>query len=159
MAPPKKRSLDIFELLSHISNKNAGYYDAMPENEQKEFQPFVVMRWLTGTRDARQVYFLNEIVNRFAFDLGNHKALLYKLLCVATSGQPQRYKWMKPASRKGAGTLITQVVKQYYGYNTQQATDVIGLLSDEDIIGYAEELGLQKEEVTKLKQELRKRNG
>jgi hypothetical protein len=155
----KKRSLDIFKTLTHISNKDRGYYEALPDDVKKELQPFVVMRWLTGTSDPRQIYFINEIVNRFVFELGSHKPLLYKLLCVATSGQPQRYQWKKPASRKGAGTMCTQVVKQYYHYNTRQATEALGLLSNDDIMGYAEEIGLQKEDIAKLKRELKTRSG
>lgn len=157
---PKKRSLDIFTVLNNISKKNVGYYDTLPENEQKELQPFVVMRWLTGTKDARQVYFLNEIVNRFAFELGSHKELLYKLLCVATSGQGQRYQWKKVASRKGAGlTLCVDVVKRYYNYNTSQALDALGILTNDDILDHAEDIGLQKEDIAKLKKELKKRDG
>lgn len=155
----KKRSLDIFKLLSQIDSKNGEYFNTLTEQQQKELQPFVIMRWLTGTNDARQVYFVNEIVNRFAFELSNHKPLLYKLLCVASSGQAQRYKWKKPASRKGAGTLCMQVVKRYYKYNTRQAAEVIGLLTSDDIMDHAERIGLQKEEITKLKRELKARDG
>ncbi len=154
----KKRSLDIFTVLSQVSNKNGGYYSALPEGEQKELQPFVVMRWLTGTNDARQIYFINEIVNRFVFDLGSHKELMYKLMCVASSGQGKRYQWKKAASQKTAGSKeALRAIKQYYNYSTQQAMDVIGLLSDDDILNYAEEIGWQKEEITKLKRELKKR--
>lgn len=155
----KKRSLDIFNLLSRISKKDQNYYDKLEDHELKEFQPFVVMRWLTGTSDARQIYFINELLNKFVFDLGSHKQLLYQLMCVASSGQSQRYQWKKPASRKGAAlSLSMQVVKRYFNYSTQKASDVIGLLSNDDILSYAEQLGYQKEELTKLKAELRKRN-
>jgi hypothetical protein len=156
----KKRSLDLFSLLSRISTKKTDYYELLEDHEKKEFQPFVIMRWLTGTSDARQVFFMNELVNRFAFNLASHKSLLYKLMCVATSGKGQRYKWMKPASRKGASlTVCLQVIKQYYGYNTRQASDALMLLSNDALLGYAEELGMQKDDLSKLKKELKTRNG
>lgn len=156
----KKRSLNIFGLLSHINKKHIEYYDKLEDNEKKEMQPFVVMRWLTGTKDARQIYFINELVNRFVFSLASHKSLLYKLMCVSSSGNTSRYHWKKPASRKGASLSVAlQTIKQYYGYNTREAADALLILSDEAIINHAEELGLQKDDITKLKRELKTRNG
>jgi hypothetical protein len=117
------------------------------------------MRWLTGTSDPRQIYFLNELVNPHVFEFRD-KRLLYYLLTIAASGQHQRYKWKKPASRKGASlsTAVT-VIKRFYDYTTKQAVDVLPILSNEQIMEHAEDLGLQKEEINQLRKELKTRNG
>jgi hypothetical protein len=47
------------------------------------------------------------------------------------------------------------VVMQYYDYGVREAKSVMHLLSADDIIGMAEELGFQKEELAKLKKELK----
>lgn len=154
-----ERKLNIFTLLSRIDQKDRQYIDTLEDQELKEYQPFVVMRWLTGTRDARQVYFTNELVNKYAFDLNQHKKLLYYLQCIAASGQSKRYQWLKPGSKKGDGTLTTSVVKQYFGYSSREAKHFIPLLSNDQILEYAEQLGWQKEEIAKLKKELKGRYG
>lgn len=161
MPPAKKsRSLNIFNVLSRISTKDNEYYNALEGNERKELQPFVIMRWLTGTSDARQIYFINELVNRVVFDFTHHKQLLFNLLCVSTSGSARRYQWMKPASRKGANlSTAIGVIKRYFKYNTREATEVLPILTNDQIMEFAEDLGLQKEEISKLKRELKTRDG
>lgn len=149
------RKLDLFNLLNRVNQKDHLFVEKLSEEELKEFQPFVVMRWLTGTNDPAQIYLLNELVNPYAFSLLKHKNLLYKLACVASSGQSRRYKWTKANQTKNSSPLITEIVKQRYGYNSTQARDVLHLLSENDILQYAEDAGLQKEEITKLKKEIK----
>lgn len=152
--------LDIFQVLNNVSKKNINYYSSLSEEQQKALQPFVVLRWLTGTRDARQVYFLNELVNPFVFSMPNHKQLLYFLLTTATSGKQQRYTWAKSLTKKTSSTpIILGVVKSYFKYNTTDAVEAMVLLTNEDILSCAEQLGYQPDEITKIKKELKNRHG
>ena len=63
----KKHKLDIFRVLDHTSRKDQKFYRELTDDEQKAYMPLVAMRWMTGTTDARQIYFLNELVNPFVF--------------------------------------------------------------------------------------------
>jgi len=148
------RKLNLFELLGAISEKNTGYYQNLTDEELKELQPFVIMRWLTGTSSKRQVYLLNAVVNPFVFDLGQHKQLLFYLLTLCTQ-HAQRYNWIKPPSSKRLGKLAVTVLCDYFKYTKRQAIDAAKLLQSEDILDYAEQLGWQKEEIAKLKKELK----
>lgn len=151
-----ERKLDLFGLLGAISEKNLTYYEELPDESKKEFQPFVIMRWLTGTHSKRQVYFLNAVVNPFVFDLGqHHKLLMYYLLTLCTSGKQQRYTWTKPPSATKVSKLVLTVICDYFAYTKRQAIDAAKLLSSEDILDYAEQLGWQKEDITKLKKEFK----
>ncbi len=155
----KKYKLDIFKTLDHISKKDVDFFNTLSDEEKKAFQPLIVLRWLSGTSSPRQVYFLNEFVNPVVFSCYTHKELLYNLMTICTSGKSQRYTWRKAFSKKSSSfPESTSVLKEYYGYNTIHALEALPLLTDEDILLYAEQLGRQKEDVTKIKRELKARS-
>lgn len=159
--PAKKtpnRKLDIFKTLGQISVKNVNFYTDLSEEEKKGFLPVVVTRWLSGTSSAKQIYFINELVNPFVFSLHKHPQLLYYLMTLCGPGKSQRYFWNKSASNK-ATTMpnAVSVVREQFGYNSRQALEAMPLLSNDDILEYAEDLGRQKDIITKLKKELKSR--
>jgi hypothetical protein len=152
----KTHKLDIFRVLDQTSRKNINFYKDLTKEEQNAFQPLVVTRWLTGTTDPRQIYFLNELVNPFTFAFAKHKELLYNLMTMCTSGKPQRYYWNKTTSKKNTKKpMVVGVIKDYFHYNTLHAIQALPLLTNEDILDYATQLGRQKEDITKIKKELR----
>jgi len=155
----KEYKLDLFkEVLPNISRKNEKYYKSLTEEQTKEITPLVLMRWLSGTNDARQIFMLNELVNPFVFTLGKHKELLVDLMTISTSGKSCRYKFNKVKSKKNTTTpKTTEVVKQYFNYNTVDALEILPILSDDDILSFAEELGTQPTEITAIKKELKAR--
>lgn len=152
-APPKHKT-DIFEVLGNLNKKNEDYITSLPDDQQKAIQPLLLQRWMSGTSDARQVYLLNEVANPYVFSLYKHKQLLWQLLTVCAPGKFAKYQWM---SQKGAGAvnkpLSTQVVSEYYKYSTRHAKDAVAVLSAEQILELAQELGYQPDEIAKIKKE------
>lgn len=149
--------VDIFELLGKIDTKQPDLFSSYTEEEQKTIAPYVIMRWLSGISSARQIIFINELVNPYVFTLGKDKDLLLKLLSICTNGRQQRYKWVKQAKKEPSFPLATKLVKEYFGYNTKHAKDALPILTNDDMIGFAEELGYQPEDIKKLKVEMKKR--
>lgn len=153
-----KHKLDIFQLLKHINNKDINFYDDLKEEEQKGFFPLVVMRWLSGTRSEDQINRINLLVNPMVFSIHKHPKLLYYLMTICSSGSQQRYVWNKKESKKSSSTPITiSIISQYFEYSYADAKEILDLLSKENIISYAEELGTQPDIMKKLKIELRNR--
>ena len=185
VAKKRKYKIELFPLLNNISTKNISYYDTMIEEIMeknpgetsediiKSFTPFVLMRWLTGIQgadNARQILFLNEFVNPYAFvftrkieggewDAMTHKKLLYNLLTVCTNGRGDcRYKFIKSNPKNQTEFPISvKIIQEVFDYSFRDAKDALVLLTDETIIGMGEQLGLQKGEIANLKKELRKR--
>jgi hypothetical protein len=149
-----EHKLDIFRVLKQADLKNAEFYEKLTEEEQKAFQPFLATRWLSGTYSARQVFFLNEIVNQLTFSLAPHKNLLWKLLTICTSGKPQRYVWNKLPSKVAVSRPVsTKMVADYYGYSKRDAQDALECLSGNDVLDIAESLGVQAEDLSKVRKE------
>lgn len=147
--------IDIFRILNQADKKNILFYQQLSEEEKKSFSPFLIQRWLSGTVDSRQVIFLNELLNPFIFSFFNHKHLLWLLITICTNGNIQKYSWNKlPGKQQTHSKPETiNIISQYYGYSKKQAKEILNLLSYEEIIWYAEQLGKQPEEIIKLKKE------
>lgn len=159
MSTQKTHKLDIFKVLDRLSCKDVNFYRKLSEDEQKALQPLVVMRWMSGTRSAQQIYFLNELVNPFVFNMAKHKELLVDLMTICAPGKSQRYFWNKALSKRTSSTPNTiGVLKDYFGYNSIDAAEVLPILDDETIISYAEQLGRQPDEIKAIIKELKGRN-
>ena len=153
-----ERKLDLFEVLRNISTKNRDYYSSLKEEQRKEFSPYLTQRWLSGTPSARQVFFLNEVVNPYVFSLQKYPELLIYLMMICTSGKYQKYKWMPFSKKKTSSTpTLVRLIKDYFGYSSAEAMDALPLLEDNVLLEYAAELGYQKDDVKNIKKELKKR--
>lgn len=143
--------LDIFKTLERIDRKDRKFWDSLTEEERKGFTPFVVIQWLTGTKDPAQIYFLNEMVNPFIFEFGKHPELLYDLMLICSTSK-KCYQWIKKKKTVKFPKSI-DVIKRYFGYSSAHSKDTLKCFSDSDIFEMAEELGYQKEELKILKKE------
>ena len=159
MTPVPPDKLDIFTVLNAVDKKNHAFLSKLTPEQQKEVQPFVVTRWLSGTGSARQIMLLNEVVNPYNFSLTKHKELLWKLLTVCGSGRSNRYTWMKLPSKASVGmTNIVSLLKEYYNYSDREAIDSLSLISASSVRLIAAELGKQPDDMAKITKEAKNLN-
>lgn len=152
----KERALDIFFLLEQIDRKNYDIWNNLTDEQKKEFSPLVVTRWMAGTTDPLQLIFLNELVNPIIYNLPNHKDLILKLLTVCSSGKPKRYSWINyKISKAKKQSMILDLISKQYNFSMKEAEEVRSLFNDEEILELAYLQGLQKEEISLLKKELK----
>lgn len=147
-------SFDLFQGLADLSKRDLRWYEGLAEEEQKAALPFVIARWMTGTTDQAQLVRLNTFVNPYLFALGQEKGLLFSLLAAAATGKSKRYNWIKAPGMKAVTRMRLEVIKQYYGVSTREAVGYADTIDAEDIMTMAEECGLDKEELAKLKKEV-----
>lgn len=155
----KEHKLDLFQTLNKLSVKDQKFFHGLSDEEKKDFLPLILMRWMSGTKDPRQIIFLNELANPYVFALHKYKDILADLLTISSSGSSQRYTWLKVKSKKGTKTpTACKVIAEYYGYNQKHAQDALNLLTVEQILAYAEQLGYQSDEIAKIKKEMKTLN-
>ena len=146
--------LEIGRVLKALDQKNISFFDSLDETEKKAFQPLIVARMLSGTASKRQVMMLNQVVNPYIFKLTNHKGLLCKLMTICTSGEVQRYDWMKPQLKSSSFPISVKVIQQYWSCNSVEAERSRLVLSTDDLLEAADELGWQDDDLNKLRKEL-----
>lgn len=151
-----ERKLDIFKVLNAANSRKSEFYDQLTDEEKKGYAPSVVARWMTGTTDARQVFFTNEFLNPYLFSLYKHPQLLWQLTTVCNSGRNQRYTWNKLPSRRETGkSNAIRLICEYFKYNVSDAVDALEILSRDQVLDIAAHMGWQPDEITKLKRELK----
>lgn len=145
--------LNIFDILSKLNNKDYQYYSELSDIDKKQLAPLVLMRWLSGTKSDEQIIILNQCANPYMFSLYKHPDLLWKLMCISTSGGFKRYKWMKSNTKSTSKAI--DVIKKYYKYSDDQANQVRHLLSKEDVFEMARDLGYDKPQLASLEKEFK----
>jgi hypothetical protein len=149
----KERKLNIFTLLSKIDSSKDDIYLTLSDEEKKEFFPLVVMRWMTGTNDERQIMMLNEFVNPYIYSLSKHPHLLMKLLQICSSKTKKKYNWIG-LKKEVSNKLYLKVVTEYYDITEREVLILNPPISKEKVLSHAESLGWDKPEMAALKKEL-----
>ncbi len=146
--------LDIFQVLKNVNGKNLKWYDSLSPEEQKQFVPFLTMKWMSFTKDDVRVEFINEFVNRYVFSLYKHPDLLYNLLTVCGSGsENERVSYRKKNVAKDKKTLSLRVISEYYGISEREAQAYLKIITVDDLVDMASAVGLASTEITALKKE------
>lgn len=145
---------DIFEVLTQLTKKHIQFIDNLTDDEVKSISPLIMMRWLSGTTTKSQIYLLNEVANPLVFSLQKHPRLLLKVLMACTTQNSGRYQWIKrqPTTSSHKPNSI-RVVMEYFGYSTRKATSAIEVLSKDQVLAMAEELGYQLPDIKKIQSE------
>ena len=94
-----------------------------------QYPAFIVNRMLSGNIDT--ALFASELNERFTMD----KDMQYKFLLYAV---PKRKRFSNYLKKNSLEDL--ELVKSYYGYNTEKALDALRLLSKEQLNYIREEL-------------------
>lgn len=142
----------IFQVLSAINDRSA-LFDDMSDDDIKTIHPYVLTRWLAGSNNDNMVLFLNELQNVHNNGLYKHKRFLLRLL-QTTGGSNVRAKWMAPPKKTKQSNAAVRVVQEALECSSREAAVYIESLTPDVILAQAEDLGWQKDELKKLKQEL-----
>lgn len=148
--------IDMFDLLKHVDAGDFDYFPSMTEEQQKSVSFFMANRWMSCTKNKKQLLAVNAIVNPLVFSFGTkHKDLLYKLMLIASSGTEKHYKWVGKKKKNQAYPMSSQIVSEYYGISTNKAVGYIGLLTMDDVLACATSLGYDDASIKKIKNEFK----
>ena len=115
-----KNNISPFEFVNSINDTKVNII--VDKWSEEEYNPFIVNKALSFTPDT--VIYANEMNSRP--HLG--KALQYNFLINIVRKKKRFSKWIKKEKIEAIET-----VKEYYGYNTQKAREVVSILSKEQI--------------------------
>jgi hypothetical protein len=146
--------LDMFETLKQIDKRNITFIDDLEPDVKKQFVPLLTMRWLSSGTQS-QLRLNNAILNPLVFKLHRHPALLYKLMVATSDGKSKRYNWIKKKSKDKSAPTAVAAISTYYQCSKKDAIRFKPRLSVDDVVEMAEEIGYDKEQIKKIKTELK----
>ena len=122
MVGANKKTLSPFDFLKSINDTKVNLIQQDAQNE-KSYNAFVINRSLSYFPDT---VFLSNEMNRF-HHLGSK--LQYDFLINIVRKRKRFSKWDKPDQRADM-----ECIKKYYGYSESKARQVIGLLTESQLI-------------------------
>ena len=115
-----KNNISPFEFVNSINDTKVNII--VDKWSEDEYNPFIVNKALSFTPDT--VIYANEMNSRPHLE----KALQYNFLINIVRKKKRFSKWIKKEKIEAI-----EIIKEYYGYNTEKARQVVSILSKEQI--------------------------
>ena len=165
MATEKKYKLDLFnEVLPAIDKRDFGFFSRLTEEQKKAFSAIVALRAMSGSPNINKdmceyaIFAANEANKDFWNpQIARHPELQFLILASMGIGNRIAHEWIKGPTNKKNNNKVTEVLRLYYPLvNSDEMQMFIDINSIESLIEIGERLGLQKEDMTEYKKELKK---
>lgn len=150
-AKPKKRALDLGRLFAAIDRKDRNFPDKLTDEERKEFNAYISMRWAAGIEAGydEQVYYLrsvNERANYNFFDISRHPKLQW-LVCTTISPNIGTYRhyWVGTKGRTDPAAKFIEA--QFPNLNEDEIAIMTKNLTQDQLRSYARSLGWEEKEI------------
>lgn len=140
----KEYKNNLFQVITHIDKKDYGYLQTLTEEQVKEIQPYVLMKWLSSApmEEIDEYYTLavNETVNTNFWQLSKYKDLQWKLMCACGIGKFVKHQWISSVSApKDKQKLLLRTFFQHL--NNQEFEDKFMSLTDTEKTEILQHLG------------------
>lgn len=145
-------ALDIKRELAAVDLKNYEFYDKLTEKEQKEFSPYVLMRYVSNVDGSREFHewFIdrtNELINKDHWLLSkDHKALLWKLYAGVGIGQKVYHPYLKACSKEPTVKIEKLLAELHPAMKISDVKLMASLMTPEDKTALFDSLGFDKKQ-------------
>lgn len=156
--------LDIKVEMAQADLRNKDFYASLEPEMQKQFSPFVAMRWLSAVPDNSPmkdwyIIMVNDIVNWHFWDLQQHPELQWKLMAAAGCGQKQFHNWIPMPKRKKIGKIAEYLLKWYPSYNDQELAIIMSGMDRDGFEQFVKSTGADDKEIKDLLKDYDAENG
>lgn len=123
----KSPSISPFEFINSINYTKSNLI--VDEWSEKQYQPYIVNKGLSFSSDS--VIFANEMNSRPHLE----KSLQNNFLINTIRPKKRFSKWIKPEKLEAI-----EIIKDYYGYSTEKARQVVTIFTEEQLKNLKEKL-------------------
>jgi hypothetical protein len=119
------KKIDLKSMLGAVDRRNKDFYEQLSEEQEKEFSPFMVLRWTSSVKGSKQLQshyltYANELLNKNFSILYKHKKLFWQLASVIGLGSNQFHPWIGPSKKSKKDELTSKLSALYPGLNQDE---------------------------------------
>jgi hypothetical protein len=159
----KEYKSNLADILASLDKKDYDLFSKMNDEQKKDFQPFVLMRYMSSLPDGPESLYaliaVNEMVNKNFWDLTSEKDLQAKLLSASGIGKKSYHQWISNKSQN-VNTLHSFILRIFENKNWHcNKTEVDMFCKNntlDDIIDLCMEYGITKDEQKKITEQYKK---
>lgn len=156
--------LNLTNVLQKLDFGDKELYSKLEDEHKKEFQPFVLMRYMSsspGVMHNLSLVAVNEIVNIYFWDLSKDKDLQCRLLATCGLQKKTYHKWIpnKKSTSNNLESFIIQMFKdKKYNVNKDEINLYISMLDENELKNLILDYGIEKEQEKKILKEFKNLN-
>ena len=145
-------ALDIKRELNAVDQRNYDFYDKLPDDQKKEFSPYVLMRYVASVQGDTDIHewFLertNECVNKHHWVLSkNHKALLWKLFAATGAGVNCYHPYLKAGTKEKAVKIEKLLVQIHPSMKLSEIKMLAKMMDKKDKEELFDQMGFDKKQ-------------
>jgi hypothetical protein len=113
------------EVLNAIDKRDFNWYSELTPERKKKFSSWLFLRYASSVKGKSKDDALlntNEFVNKHYGDIYKHEELIWKLLCLTSTGKKEYHEWIKAPNSRVKTDKISQFVKDIFP--TMKADDL-----------------------------------
>lgn len=117
------------------------YIDSLPENEKREINNYMLLRWMACSDDRDKLLRLAALPNKTIFALSQYPALGTHLIASCGTGSKDSLRWRKKVYDKPTRPETVKLLMEYYNMSRTDAEKDAKLMNLDSMIEIAEDLG------------------
>ena len=147
----KPRLLEIKDVLNAIDNRNYNFYDSLSDDQKKEFNPYILMRFVSnvsGNNDLQEYYLemTSELINKNHWLFSKEdKSLLWKLFASLGIGQTLFHPYL-PSLKLELNKIEKLIGELYPAMKIEDIKFLASLMTEEDKNELFEKMGFDKQQ-------------
>lgn len=167
MAVRKKKAtrdyrLDIREVLAQLDRRSMRYFEELTEAEQKAFEPYVVMRFLSAAGEDEdldlthyQISSVNAVANRHYSVVSRHPELQWKLLASCGLGTKRYHPWVPPGKRGRRTNRLDDLLRRFAPMASPGEIAILKRVNaPADLLALAEDYALPESDLREIRRDL-----
>jgi len=137
---------NIFDHLNNLtSNKDKDYYKNLSEKEKKDFNLFMLQRYIS--MDSRFTNFVSYI-DKYVFNCYD-KEMYHKLMLKVLPSERIFFRYVKKNKGEKVDKLVIELVSQKFEISQKEAEDYLQYLNNEDIVELLQSYAVEEKIIKK----------